>query len=576
MRELTTVIKLIMLERKDIFLSILFGFLAGMGAVSLFANSGYLISMAAINPPLYVLTTSIALLKLFSATRAASKYGERYFSHRATFTMLSNLRVHFFEKLEPLAPRIFHRFRSGDLLSRIVGDVESLQNFFLRVYYPPIVMMIVFLSTIAFTTFFSVHVAVTLLVGLVLTGFVIPAWFALKQYKIMSQLREKRGVVSTEATEFFYGFRDLKLYQKLDTQEKNVRTTADQYVKEQRRDSIHELYSTSIIQMISLSVSWFVLGLGAYLVGTGELEGVFLAMLVMISLTVFENATPMAIFPAYYEDSRRAATRLFSVINDESENKGVVEEELLTKELQEKDPISINMNNISFSYPGEARKTLSEINIDIPSGTKTAIVGPSGSGKSTLIQLLLKFYDEYDGDIVVNGSTLAQVRKESVWKATNTVLQSNHFFYGTIRDNLLLARDTVTDEEMKQALEMVDLNEFSLDDKVIEKGGNLSGGEKQRLAIARAILKGSRLWLLDEPTSSVDFVTEKKIYSHLFDLGKEDTVVLISHRLTGLEQMDQIIVMEHGRVVETGTYDELMERKGYFYQLKEIEKSVLM
>ena len=194
MRELGFVVKLLMKEKKDIVYSVLLGFLAGLTSVGLFASSGYLISKAALEVPLYALTVMIALLKLFGFTKALSRYGERYFSHRATFTMLANLRVSIYEKLEPLAPGIFSRYRSGDLLSRIVGDVESLQNFFLRVFYPPIILVLVFLSTILFTLYYSVMIALILLGGLLLTGVMIPAFFAWKQRRIKTYLRESRGV----------------------------------------------------------------------------------------------------------------------------------------------------------------------------------------------------------------------------------------------------------------------------------------------------------------------------------------------------------------------------------------------
>lgn len=573
MSDIRKVIKLLLIEKKDIFYSILFGFLAGISAVGLFANSGYLISKAAITPPLYILTISIGALKLFSFTRALSRYAERFYSHRATFTILSNLRVSFFEKLEPLAPKILLKYRSGDLLSRIVGDVESLQNFFLRVYYPPIVMVIVFLTTIAFTAFFSIYIAIVLVVGLIITGFIAPIGFALKQIKLENKLRQKRGELSVEATEFLYGFRDLKLYQKLEEQKQQLIAHSNAYINEQNREGIQALYNNSVNQIISFTVSWLILGIGAYFVATGQLDGVFLAMLVMISLTVFENSTPMAIFPTHFEDTRRAAKRLFSVVEEEAEDKVT---ELNKQQLDDSEALSIEMKNVSFTFPYQSRQALRNVSLKLRAGSKTAIVGPSGSGKSTLLQLLLKVYVDYQGEILLGGTSLRELAEEDIWKSTNTVLQNNHFFYGTIKDNLLLAKDNLSDAEMLDVLMKVKLETFSLSDPVLEKGDNLSGGEKQRLAIARAILKGSRIWLLDEPTSSVDLLTEKLIYNDLFEQAKENTLILVSHRLTGLEKMDQIIVMEQGTTIESGTFEELMEQKGYFYEMKQIEKEVLM
>ncbi|MEI2663718.1 thiol reductant ABC exporter subunit CydC [Rossellomorea sp. LJF3] len=571
MKELELIVKLMMKEKKDIVYSILLGFLAGITSVGLFASSGYLISKAALEVPLYALTVMIALLKLFGLTKALSRYGERYFSHRATFTILANLRVSIYEKIEPLAPGIFGRYRSGDLLARIVGDVESLQNFFLRVFYPPVVLVMVFLSTVLFTVFYSVSIALILLGGLLLTGYIVPAYFAFKQRKVEATLRERRGGLSTEVTEFLYGFRDLKIYRRLEDKEASLVQAATGYVTEQERESRYSLFSHSTNILVSLLISWIVLALGAYSVAAGQLDGIFLAMLVMISLTVFENATPMAILPTHYEDSRRAATRLSTIMPEQPiERDGPPSGSVL-----EGDVPSFCMKDVSFSFDGEERKTLDRVSLELPTGSKTAIVGPSGSGKSTLLQLLLHFYPTDEGAIFVNGASIRDLDKETLWGYANVVLQENHFFYGTIKENLMLVRHDLTDEEMKSALDKVKLDQISLEDEVLEKGENLSGGEKQRLAIARAMLKDAPLWMLDEPTSSVDALLEKEIFDHLYSAADGDTLVLISHRLTGLEKMDQIIVMDQGSVVESGSYEVLMSQKGYFYEMKQIEKSVL-
>ncbi|NMH72412.1 thiol reductant ABC exporter subunit CydC [Bacillus sp. RO2] len=574
MRELAHVVKLVMLEKKDILLSILLGFSAGITAVGLFASSGYLISKAALAPPIYTLTVMIAVLKLFGFARAFSRYGERLYSHRATFTILSNLRVSFYKKMEPLAPQIFQKYRSGDLLARIVGDVESLQNFFLRVFYPPVVLVLVFLSTIFFISFFSIYLALVMFVGLILTGFVVPAIFAVGQRRMQNRVREERGALSTEVTELFYGFRDLKIYQQLAVKEKLLADAADSYVSEQEREGKQAMFNQSVNTFITLLVSWTLLALGAYLTVQGQFDGLFLAMLVMISLTVFENAAPMAVFPNHYEESRRAAVRLDDVVDGEPVVSGASAG--ATVELPEQQTFSFDMKDVRFRYPGESRLTLDGVNISLPAGSKTAIVGPSGSGKSTLLQLLLKIYEAEEGIVSLEEWDYTAVEQEDLWSKANVVLQENHFFYGTIRENLALAKDGLSDEEMLKALGAVKLDGFSLDDEVLEKGENLSGGEKQRLAIARALLKAERLWFLDEPTSSVDAVTEASIFEKVFEAASEDTLVLVSHRLTGLDKMDQIIVMENGRVVEAGTFDELMRMQGYFYEMKEIEKSVFM
>jgi ATP-binding cassette subfamily C protein CydC len=568
MKEMNVMIRLLLKEKKDVLLSVICGFIGGITAVGLFSASGYLISQAALAPPIYTLMVLVASVKMLGIISALSRYGERYYSHRGTFTMLSNVRVAFYEKLEPLAPGIFQKFRSGDLLSRIVGDVESLQNFFLRVFYPPIVLLLVFLVTIFFTAFFSIVHAFILFAGFLLTTVLVPAYFALRARKVDQRLREERGALSTEVTELFYGFRDLKIYSRLDEKEKALEAMAERYGKEEEKAGVHQLYSESLNTFVSLAVSVTVLAVGAYLIAEGELDGVFLAMLLMISLTVFENTTSMAVFPSHMEDTRTAVKRLSAVVKrDEAEAQR--DEELELTESPE-----IQMSNVSFTYPDEDRKTLDEINLHFPAGSKTAIVGPSGSGKSTILKLLLQFLPADEGKIVLNDKDMKRVRQESIWKHANVVLQENHFFYGTIRDNLSIARDNLEDGEMEAVLHKVKLPYLALDDEVLEKGANLSGGEKQRLAIARAMLKNSKLWLLDEPTSSMDSLTEAAVYKEIAELAEEDTLILISHRLNGLEKMDQIIVMEDGQVKETGNYEELMQKQGYFYELKQIEQSV--
>jgi len=569
MKEIMVVTRLMFMEKRDILISIVLGITAGLAAVGLFSASGYLISKAALETPLYALILLTSTVKLLGFTRALSRYAERYFSHRATFTILSNVRVAFFERLERVVPGIFQKYQSGDLLSRVVGDVESLQDYFLRVFYPPIVMAIVFLSTILFTMFFSVYTALVLFIGLIFTGFVLPALFTVKQRKLDSQVRAGRGKLSTDVTEFLYGFRDLKIYQRLEEKRKQLMGTSESYLHEQKKEGKNLQFNEMLITMAGFFITWVVVAAGTYAVAAGQLEGVFLAMLVMLTITLFEDPSVMAGVPVYLNETKQATNRLLSVSQIEEAEKASPMNRLNEKE------IAIKMNNVSFTFPGEWRKALDDVSLSLPAGSKTAIVGPSGSGKSTVVQLLLNMYEAAQGDMLINGKPIASIDQENIWQAANVVLQENHFFYGTVRENLQLAGDDVTEEEMEKVLADVHLEKFSLDDPVYEKGSNFSGGEKQRLAVARAMLKGKSLWLLDEPVSSVDAITSKDIYEQLFKQNKTDTLVLISHQLTGLEEMDQIIVMEQGRIRESGSYSELMAQKGYFYEMRRIEDDLL-
>ncbi|WP_033542696.1 thiol reductant ABC exporter subunit CydC [Planococcus sp. CAU13] len=567
MNELTQVLKLTLREKRDVSLAIIFGVLAGLASVALLASSGYLISKAALTGQITVLIVIGACLKLFGLASAVSRYSERLFSHRATFTMLGNLRVSFFERLAPVAPELYSKYRSGDLLARIIGDVESLQNFLLRVFYPPVVLLLVFSGTILFTLYFSVYTAILLAIGYLLTTVAVPAYFAWRKRRNDWRTRESRGALSAEAAEFLYGFRDLKIHRKLTDKEQQLTALVDTYNEEQIKEGKEEVYSQSVNGLIAFLVSLGILATGAYFTAAGELEGLYLAMLVMISFGVFENISPMAAFPGHFEESRKAAVRLEEVVGEEPRLKK-------TEELPA-GPLSVSARSLSYAFPGEQRPALKDVSFDLPAGSRTAIVGPSGSGKSTLLSVLMDVLPASGGQILLNGKDSEEFSQESIWHRIKAVLQDNHFFYGTIRSNLQIADSEATDAQMTEALEKVELGGFSLDMQVEEKGQNLSGGERQRLAIARAMLKKGELWMLDEPVSSVDSATGHLIYERLFRDHPEDTFIIVSHDLTGLEKMDQILVLENGRLIESGSYDELMAQQSYFYELKEIEQQVL-
>ncbi|MCM3174540.1 thiol reductant ABC exporter subunit CydC [Paenibacillus sp. MER 99-2] len=573
MSELAILSKAMVQERKDILLSILGGFIAGIAGVGLFSASGYMIAQTVFAPPLYTLIVLTSMVKLLGFLRAASRYGERLYSHRATFSMLSRLRTSFFAKLIPVTPGILNKNRSGDLLARIVGDVESLQNYFLRVAYPPIIVVMVFLSTVLFTSVYSFWVACLLVMGMLITAFVVPSIVLLGQRKIHGRVRQQRALLSTEVTEVLYGFRDLKVYGQLEQREQQLQQTSAALAFEQQRAAGHLLRGQSMHIFVTYLVTWGVLVVGAWLIMDGSLAGVYLAMLILATQTVFEEATAMAILPVYKQDSEHAARRLTETVQSpdmQSAQPGQPDGLCTTEQA-----ISIQLSHVTFQYEGEWRAALNDISITFPPGSKTAIVGPSGSGKSTIVDLLLKLREPASGDIQLNDVSLSKLDEERIWQAANVVLQQGHFFKGTVRDNLLLQGEEHADEQLTAVLEKVQLPNMLLSDIVYEKGENLSDGEKQRLAMARAMLRSGRIWLLDEPTSSLDYVTEQRVLQEVFAQAADDTLLLICHRLTGLEKMDQIVVMDRGKVVETGSFTELMEQKGYFYEMKNIELQMI-
>lgn len=587
MTERSLFVRAMLKERKDILLSILGGFLAGIAGVVLFSASGYLIAKTVFVPPLYTLILLTSLVKLLGLARAASRYGERLFSHRATFSLLSRLRTDFFARLVPLAPGILTRTRSGDLLARIVGDIESLQFYFLRVAYPPIIVVSVFLATMLFASFFSIWIALLLVLGMLLTAFAVPAFVRIGQRRTDGRVRRRRADLSAETTELLRGFVDLKVYGRLKQREQDLLAASGELTEAQQSDALHLLRGQSLHAFVTFFVSWGVLVLGAFLIADGQMAGVFLAMLIMASMTVFDESAAMATLPAYKRDSAFAARRLGETFAD-GEADGAAEANAIGEASAEGSSgavpaaahkrgaaVAVELDGVGFRYAEDWRPVLSGVTLRFEAGSKTAIVGPSGSGKTSILELILKLHAPTEGRISLSGVPLGELDAEDLWREANVVLQSGHFFRGTIRDNLLLADESIGDDELRRVLAQVDLPDKRPEDPVLEKGENLSDGEKQRLAIARALLKSGRLWLLDEPTSALDYVTERRVLEALLERAEGDTLIMVCHRLAGLERMDRIVVVDRGSVVESGTYAELMRSEGYFYAMKQIERQMI-
>lgn len=548
-------------EKKDVLIALVCGTLSGVTAVALFAQSGFLISKAALLPPFYIILILTAFLKLFGVVKSASKYGERYISHRVTFRLVSNIRMLFFERLAPIAGQLFTRYRSGDLLARITSDVDVLQSFFLRVVYPPLVALLTFFLTICLTTFFSPWIALLLLIGYVAVGYVLPLYF-IQQKGLAHQTKQQ---VMTELTELLDGYQEFKHHHQHKARRHALLQRAKNYSQLEKKERNAFVKRQTLSQAVALFTAVAVTMTGAYLASIQRLDGLYLAMLILITLTVFEQAIPLATIPQHYNGAKAATERLQAVRNSTQHD---------VSPLQPAHRYSIFAKALAYQYDSAHRHALKDVNFTIQPYEKIAVVGASGSGKSTLFHLLTKTVLATSGQLLLNTRSLETIQDDSLWQQMSIHSQHNHFFSGTIRQNLLLAKPSALDEELYAALKKAALS-TSLDDLVEEKGANLSGGEKQRLAFARVLLKNGAIWLLDEPFTSLDAQTEHTLMQTLLTQATEKTVLLISHKLHILKNMDRVFVMQDGRLIEQGTFEELLLRRGAFYDMYKMEKSRL-
>jgi ABC-type multidrug transport system fused ATPase/permease subunit len=320
---------------------------------------------------------------------------------------------------------------------------------------------------------------------------------------------------------------------------------------------------------------WLVLILVIPQVTAGNLEGVMLGTFALMTLASFEAVTPLPLAAQMWNASREAAKRLFEVVDAKPAVK-----ETGDKRVEIRSP-DLQFSNLSFSYPTQSIPALQNVTFAVPANTSIAIVGPSGAGKSTLANLLLRFWDYQVGEITLGGESLKALKQDEVRKQFALVSQNNYFFNTTIRENLRLARRSATQDEIEAAAGAAQIHEFIVslpkgyDTWIGEQGLRLSGGERQRLAITRALLKNAPMLIFDEPTANLDPQTEKQVLDTLFETMKNKTSMLITHRLVGLENIDEILVMDQGRIVERGTHHELLKQMGVYRRLWDLQNQIL-
>jgi ATP-binding cassette subfamily C protein CydC len=513
-------------------------------------------------------------VRFFGIARGLFRYFERLVSHDVTFRLLSRLRVWFYEKLEPLAPARLMEFRGGDLLARIIGDVETLENFYVRVISPPLTAVVIGLFTAIFLASFHPILAPVFLTFFISLGFLLPALAQVTSRKPAETAITLRGDLHTRLVDGIQGMADLLAYGRAEERLAQISINGLNYGTAQRRmarvTGIHAGLST-LLTNLGL---WTILFLCIPQVTSGDLAGPMLASLALLTFASFEAVTPLPLAAQMWNSSREAAKRLFEVVDTEPTVKDA-------GRISNSSSSNIEFSNLFFTYPNQTTPALQDVNFKIPAGASIAIVGPSGAGKSTLGNLLLRFWEYESGEITLGAESLKMYEQDQVRARIGLVSQNTYFFNTTVFENLRFARKRVTREEVEAAAKAAQIHDFILglpkgyDTMIGEQGLRLSGGERQRLAIARVLIKDAPILILDEPTANLDPLTEKQVLEPLFHVMKQKTSLLITHRLMGLENVDEILVMNHGRIVERGTHAELKNTDGLYRHLLGLQNRIL-
>lgn len=559
---------------KSMLLATALSFLTVASGVGLMATSAYLIAGAALHPPVLELMEAIVGVRFFGISRAVFRYLERYFAHDATFRVLSRLRVWFYTALEPLAPARLMAYRSGELVSRIVADVGTLEQFYLRVLAPPLVALLVLLAVFAFLAWFELRLALTLLFFFLTAAVAVPLGVRALSRGTGRRMVETRSALNTQMVDTIQGMTEIAAFNRAGQQQEQVKALSGKFMDLQGQVAGIRGLSAALTGLLMNLTMWSILLFAIPLVQQGKLDGVYLAMLALGALSSFEAVLPLPMVFQHLEESLAAARRLFTV----TDAAPAIQE--LPGPSPEPRSYDLRVNGLRFRYAPDEPRVLDGVNFVLPGGSRLAIVGPSGAGKSTLVNLFLRFWDYQEGSISLGGHELKAFSPNDLRRYISVVTQHTHLFNATVRENLLLAQPGAGEKELTRTAREAQIHEFiqslphGYDTYVGEKGYKLSGGQRQRLAIARALLKNAPVLLLDEATAGLDPVTELEVMESIHRLMEGRTTLVITHRLTGLERMDQILVFERGRIVERGRHRELLEQGGLYRSMWELQNLV--
>ncbi|HAU4367456.1 MULTISPECIES: heme ABC transporter ATP-binding protein/permease CydC [Citrobacter] len=500
-------------------------------------------------------------------TRTAGRYFERLVSHDATFRVLQHLRIHTFSKLLPLSPAGLARYRQGELLNRIVADVDTLDHLYLRVISPLVGAFVVIMVVTIGLSVLDVTLACTLGGVMLLTLFIMPPVFYRAGKTTGQNLTHLRGQYRQQLTSWLQGQAELTIFGASDRYRAQMEATELQWHEAQRRQSELTALSQALMLLIGAIAILLMLWMSAGGVGDNAQPGALIALFVFCALAAFEALAPVTGAFQHLGQVIASAMR----ITELTEQKPEVT--FPTDVSDVPDQVTLTLRDVSFSYPEQAQKALDSLSLQVNPGEHIAILGRTGCGKSTLLQLLTRAWDPQQGEILLNGCSIATLNEATLRKTISVVPQRVHLFSATLRDNLLLAAPDASDDQLTDTLRRVGLEKL-LDDAGLnswlgEGGRQLSGGELRRLAIARALLHDAPLMLLDEPTEGLDATTESQMLELLAEVMRDKTLLMVTHRLRGLARFDQIIVMDNGQIIEQGNHADLLAQQGRYYQFKQ-------
>ena len=574
MRALLPFLRLFKFAKLPLFLGLVLMITGLASSIGLLTTSGWFLAATAIAGlgTLFNFFYPSASVRGLAIGRTLFRYFEKLVTHDATFRILAKLRVQVFEKIIPLSPAVLNRYRNSDLLNRLVSDVDTLDSLYLRLIAPFITAIFVILAMCIGLSFVNAPLALGLGVSLLLLVLVIPTVFYQLGKKFGDKLVHSRALYRTQFLEFIQAQAELLLFNAEDKLKDNMAKTEANWQADQQKEANLSGFSTALSLflngLIIAAMLWFS---SQAEFGNDEYRMAFIALFTFAALASFEILMPLGSAFLHIGQVIASAERVTDIIEQQP---------LVTfngkAEFDQNATTLIEAKDLSFTYPERQNRALENLNLTIQKGKKVAILGKTGSGKSTLLQLLVRNYDANQGQLFLAGKPIADYAEDTLRSQFCFLTQRVHVFSDTLRQNLQFASAVnIPDEKMIEVLNQVGLGklleqEQGLDIWLGDGGRPLSGGEQRRLGLARILLNDAPILLLDEPTEGLDRETERQILRLILAHAENKTLIMVTHRLTAIEQFDELYVIDEAKLIEKGTYAELLQlEKGFFKQLVE-------
>lgn len=574
MRVLLPFLRLFKFAKLPLFLGLVLMITGLASSIGLLTTSGWFLAATAIAGlgTLFNFFYPSASVRGLAIGRTLFRYFEKLVTHDATFRILAKLRVQVFEKIIPLSPGVLNRYRNSDLLNRLVSDVDTLDSLYLRLIAPFITAIFVILAMCIGLSFVNAPLALGLGASLLLLVCVIPTVFYQLGKKFGDKLVHSRALYRTQFLEFIQAQAELLLFNAEDKLKDNMAKTEANWQADQQKEANLSGFSTALSLflngLIIAAMLWFS---SQAEFGNDEYRMAFIALFTFAALASFEILMPLGSAFLHIGQVIASAERVTDIIEQQP---------LVTfngkAEFDQNATILIETKDLSFTYSERQNRALENLNLTIQKGQKVAILGKTGSGKSTLLQLLVRNYDANQGELFLAGKPIADYSEDTLRSQFCFLTQRVHVFSDTLRQNLQFASAVnISDEKMIEVLNQVGLGklleqEQGLDIWLGDGGRPLSGGEQRRLGLARILLNDAPILLLDEPTEGLDRETERQILRLILAHAENKTLIMVTHRLTAIEQFDELCVIDEAKLIEKGTYAELLQlERGFFKQLME-------